>query len=300
MALGSDAIELVIRLKDAGYLEGRVSVIEVGAQQLANSFLEARTLIERVGEMFGARQPCVLPEAKPTFIVHGQMEHLDTAAPFARDFWMWLGFEYISIDIDGSPGSIPLDLNYDPAPETALGKYQLVTNFGTTEHVANQLNAFKVIHDLTRLGGIMIHHLPTQGMFNHGLINYNPKFFWMLARSNGYKFIDINVFGSTSYYELPQNIVEAISPFRPDIGGRSSAYRAADMMLLAVMQKVFDTPYVAPIDVNTGTRTDNKVLEERYWSVLRPNAFEDLEHSVPRKDDRRGRSKWRPWTLRHR
>jgi hypothetical protein len=43
--------------------------------------------------------------------------------------------------IDGRPGSIPLDLNYDPAPNESLGKYQLVTNFGTIEHVANQLNA---------------------------------------------------------------------------------------------------------------------------------------------------------------
>jgi hypothetical protein len=285
MALGSDAIEIVIRLKDEGYLNGPRSVIEVGAQQLANSFLEARPRIEKLGEMFGALQPFVLPAPKPTYIVHGELEHLDATAPSARDFWAWLGFEYASIDIDSSPGSIPLDLNYDPVPETAFGKYTLVTNFGTTEHVANQLNAFKIIHDLTTLGGIMIHHLPTQGMLNHGLVNYNPKFFWMLARSNGYKFIDMNVLGSTSYYELPQNIVDIISPFHPDIPIRRSAYRSADMMLVTVMQKVFDTPYVAPIDVHTGARTDNKALEQRYWSVFKPNAFEDLEHSLPGNDE---------------
>ena len=27
-------------------------------------------------------------------------------APSARAFWLWLGFVYASIDIDGSPGSI--------------------------------------------------------------------------------------------------------------------------------------------------------------------------------------------------
>jgi hypothetical protein len=299
MGLGSDAIELVMRLKDEGYLNGPYSVTEIGAQQLANSFLEARAGIEKLGEMFGVREPCRLPEAKPTYIVHGQTEHLDAAAPLARDLWTWLGFEYASIDIDGSPGSIPLDLNYDQVPEIALGKYQLVTNFGTTEHVANQLNAFKVIHDLTALGGIMIHHLPIQGMFNHGLVNYNPKFFWMLARSNGYKFIYMDIFGSTSCYELPQNIVDTISPFRPDISIRRSAYRVADTMLVTVMQKVFDTPYVAPIDVNTGTRTDNKMLEERYWSVFKPDAFDDLARSVPGEIDRRGGRRWRLWTSRH-
>jgi hypothetical protein len=300
VGLGSDAIELVIRLKDEGYLNGELSVVEIGAQQLANSFLEAGPRIEKLSEMFGTQQRFLLPEATPTYIVHGEMEHLAEDAPPARDFWAWLGFEYAAIDIDGSPGSIPLDLNYDPVPDDALGKYRLVTNFGTTEHVANQLNAFKVIHDLTAVGGIMIHHLPIQGMFNHGLINYNPKFFWMLARSNGYKLIDMDVFGPTTYYELPQNIVDAISPFRPDISERYGSYRASDTMLLAVLRKVYDTPYVAPIDIETGSRTNNKALEERYWSVFKPNAFDDLEHSVPRRADRHDRGIRWPWTSHHR
>src|SRR5581483_6180040 len=126
----------------------------------------------------------------------------------ARDLWVWLGLEYATVDLDGnrnsirfdrrdlwlwlgfdcaamgSAGSIALDLNYDKAPPYAVGKYDLVTNFGTTEYIANQLNAFEVIHDLTRPGGVMIHRVPTQGMLTHGLINYNLKFFWILARSN--------------------------------------------------------------------------------------------------------------------
>jgi hypothetical protein len=50
--------------------------------------------------------------------------------------------------IDGSLGSIPLDLNFDSIQTRHKGKYSLVTNFGTTEHVANQLNAFKIIRRL--------------------------------------------------------------------------------------------------------------------------------------------------------
>jgi hypothetical protein len=282
MGIGSDALEILIQLKDRGYLANHISVVEIGAQQLANSFLEASDLVSEVGRRFGVHQPYLLPGAKRTHIVHGQLEHLDANAPFARDFWTWLGFEYASIDIDGSPGSIPLDLNYDSVPKPALGKYHLVTNFGTTEHVANQLNAFEVIHNLTALGGIMVHHLPMQGMFNHGLVNYNPKFFWMLARSNGYKLIDLDVSGSDFYYELPDNIVDSVSTFRPDIRARRTSYRAADTMLLAVLQKTFDTPYVAPLDVPTGTHTDNKKLEERYWSVLKPDAWNNLEKTMPR------------------
>jgi hypothetical protein len=67
---------------------------------------------------------------------------------------------------------------------------------------------------------------------------------------------------------------------------RWQAYRVAHMGIVAVMQKVFDTPYVAPLDVNTGTRTENKVVEDRYWSVFKPNAFDDLARFAPEKDGR--------------
>jgi len=293
MGIGSDTIEVLIRLREEGYLADRVSVVEIGAQQLANTFLEARDRISHVGSLFGIVRPCPLPRAIPTHIVHGELEHLGESAPLARDFWTWLGFDYASVDIDGSPGSIPLDLNYDSAPDPTLGKYQLVTNFGTTEHVANQLNAFKIIHDLAALNGVMIHHLPMQGMLNHGLVNYNPKFFWMLARSNGYRLVYMNINAGASYYALPENISGSVAPFEPDIEQRRHAYRAADMLIVVVLQKVFDTAYVPPIDVPTGTRTYNKALQERYWSVFQPHAF-----AVPRM--KRTLGSWlRSWKHRH-
>jgi hypothetical protein len=287
MALGNFDIELLVRLKEEGYLEGPLSVIEIGAQQLARTFLEARDRLDHVGLVFGAVPRCPLPTASRTHNVDGEQEDLADDAPAAREFWTWLGFDYASIDIDGSPGSIPLDLNYDSAPSHMVSRYLLVTNFGTTEHVANQLNAFKIIHDLTACGGVMTHHLPMQGMLNHGLVNYNPKFFWMLARSNGYRVVYMNVNAATSYYALPENITGAVAPFEPDIKIRRHAYRVADMGIVTVLQKVFDTPYVAPLDVNTGIRTENKVLEERYWSVFKPNAFHDLVPSTPGENGRR-------------
>jgi hypothetical protein len=101
----------------------------------------------------------------------------------------------------------------------------------------------------------------------------------------------MNVNAGTSYYPLPENIAASVSPFEPDIEMRRHAYRAADMLIVAVLQKVFDTPYVAPIDVPTGTRTENKALEDRYWSVFKPNAFDDLARLVPGHHGRRGEEK---------
>jgi hypothetical protein len=279
MALSSDTIEILTRLKAGGYLEGPRSVAEIGAQQLANSFLQRERLLA-LAQVFEISAPCPLPEPIPTEKAHGELEHLRPEAPAARDFWVWLGFSYAAVDVVGGPDSLWLDLNYDPAPTAARGKFQLVTNFGTTEHVANQLNAFKVIHDLTMPGGVMLHHLPMQGMLNHGLINYNPKFFWMLARSNGYRTLYMNVAGDTTYYVLPENASSFISDFEPSILERRDSYRMADMDIVAVLQKQFDTPYVAPLDVPTGTATRNPVLQQRYWSVFTPNAFDHLPPGV--------------------
>jgi methyltransferase family protein len=195
MGVKVDDLRLLMWLKAQGHIPEKSSVIDLGVQQLTDCFLAAGAELETMQRLFHLDMLCPLPQPLLP-VVDGEPKNLDPAAPLARDFWAWLGVDYAAIDIDGSPGSIPIDLNYDDVPADAKGKYQLVTNFGTTEHVANQLNAFKLIHDLAAKGCIMVHTLPSHGQFNHGLVNYNPKFFWMLARSNGYRLLHMSFFGN--------------------------------------------------------------------------------------------------------
>src|SRR5260370_29801176 len=124
MGLGYSDLELLIRLREEGYVPIAGSVIEIGAQQLANSFLEAGEALDRARDLFHVAQPCPLPQPGSRCTSDGGAELLPEGAPLASEFWAWLGFSYASIDIDGSPGSIPLDLNCDSAPGHALGKYQ--------------------------------------------------------------------------------------------------------------------------------------------------------------------------------
>jgi hypothetical protein len=277
VGIGSDIVDLIVKLRLDGYIGRRPSVMEIGAQQLSNDFLRLADDVVRLGHLFGVVEPLRLPPSPPSrHIVHGTLEHLNPAAPPARDFWLWLGFSYAAIDIDGSPGSIPLDLNFDCVPPGEFSKYDLVTNFGTTEHVVNQLNAFKIIHDLTAPGGLMIHSLPAGGFLNHGLMNYTPKFFWMLARGNGYRFLRAEFSRSSATYDFPDNIVAFLNTLDPQSAERARPYKVADEAILVVMQKAFDIPFMAPIDVGTGTTTDFEPLRNRYWTVFQPNAFEKL------------------------
>jgi Methyltransferase domain len=273
MGVGWKDFDLIVRFKNEGYVRSNVAVVEIGAQQLSNDILRNRQKVRELGQAFGITNNIDLPGPTASVLTQGKMEHLDSAAPFARLIWTWLGFEYASIDIDGSPESIPLDLNFDDVPRKLKGHFQLVTNLGTTEHVANQLQAFKIIHDLTAPGGLMIHHLPTQGYMNHGLVNYNMKFFWMLARSNGYKWVYSDFTLSDQPYNLPENIADTVRTHEGSIDQRAKNYKAVDCGLVVALQKVVDIEFVPPIDVPTGAIVTDKKLRNRYWTVFNPDAF---------------------------
>src|SRR5258708_988403 len=266
--MGASILPLLTTLKRRGYIPNGSAVIEIGAQQLDESFVAATRDIEATGRFFGVTSP------PPSFTWTGPRSDTNVlaGAPLARDFWTWLGLNYASIDIDGSPGSIPLDLNYDEVPAELVGRYDVVTNFGTTEHVANQLQSFKIIHDLASAGALMLHVLPAGGTPNHGLVSYNPKFFWMLGRSNGYKIAFMTMNQSERDAGLPQDLLEFLALYEPQAESDFAEFRMPVTSVVVALQKVFDTPFVAPIDVPTGTMPEHASLRERYWSVLKPDA----------------------------
>jgi hypothetical protein len=275
--MGASTLPLLMALKRRGYIANGSAVIEIGAQQLDESFVGATEDIAATGRFFGVTDP------PPAFAWNGPRSdtNLLAGAPLAREFWTWLGLNYASIDIDGSPGSIPLDLNYDEVPTELVGRYDIVTNFGTTEHVANQLQSFKIIHDLAAAGAIMLHVLPAGGTPNHGLVSYNPKFFWMLGRSNGYKIAFMTMGQSERDAALPDDLVEFLALYEPQAKSEFAAYTMPVTSVVVALQKVFDTPFVAPLDVPTGTTTEHASLRERYWSVLKPDlSFQARERDL--------------------
>jgi hypothetical protein len=277
VGMGASTLPLLMALKRRGYIPNGSAVIEIGAQQLDETFLSAKTDIAAIGRFFGITSP------PPSFAWTGPRSDTNVlaGAPLAREFWTWLGLNYASIDIDGSPGSIPLDLNYDEVPTEFIGKYDVVTNFGTTEHVANQLQSFKIVHDLATPGALMLHVLPTSGDLNHGLVSYNPKFFWMLGRSNGYKIAFMTMGQSERNSGLPQNLLEFLALYEPQAEKDFAAFRMPVTSIVVALQKVFDTPFVAPLDVPTGATTDHASLRDRYWSVFQPNlSFQARERDL--------------------
>jgi hypothetical protein len=261
MAIGDGDLDLLIWLRQGGHLPHPGPMIEIGAQQ--SHFYDDNRL-RRIADAFDVDHGVITSVERPENT--GGPPTLSPDAPLSRPFWEWLGFRYASIDYNGTPGAVPLDLNYESIPRRMRGRYDLVTNYGTTEHVANQLNAFKVIHELTAPGGLMLHNLPAQGFCGHGLVNYNLKFFWMLARSNEYQWVYVDYLATDLGYGLPRDIIDSITPLASR--QRALGTNVFDAAIFVVLRKRRDAPYVAPLDVDPDAKPPNRALAERYWTVF--------------------------------
>lgn len=101
--------------------------------------------------------------------------------------------EHVSIDMNGHSGALRLDLSKDLLqlhPEWNR-HFDLVTNYGTAEHVEGGIyECFKNIHNFCRIGGIMINDGPPATCCpEHSPYHYYVHFFPELAKQCGYKIL---------------------------------------------------------------------------------------------------------------
>lgn len=142
---------------------------------------------------------------------------------------------YRCIDLTKGSAVITADLNLWRVPWRWRRTFDLILNLGTSEHVTDQVNLFRAVHDLTKTGGTMLHSVPFTGYFGHGLYNYHPQFFILLAHANG--------------YELQLALSQPHLPYTlPTIAGISGSERWAGIrhesgMITARMRKVNDRPF---------------------------------------------------------
>jgi hypothetical protein len=172
MGLTVSNLEHYVAWAKQGWLPKGGRILDIGAQQINAS--DDPESLDRYVLFFGGTP--LTSEERTRISNNGYVGELHTKA----------GFKYASFDVTTDPHVINVDLNFGTVPFFHRAKYDLVTNHGTTEHVPNQLNAMKIIHDATATGGLMHHIIPMVGDCAHGFINYNPKFFWALAEANDY------------------------------------------------------------------------------------------------------------------
>jgi SAM-dependent methyltransferase len=114
--------------------------------------------------------------------------------------------DYVAFDVVNARKARLFDLNNHRLAQAKRETFDVVLNFGTTEHVLNQFNAFRVMHDAVKPGGLMFHQVPTTGYVNHGYYLYHVPLFEELADANAYDIVDLWFYGPQGCGNLCPNM----------------------------------------------------------------------------------------------
>ncbi len=224
MGLGPPVLELYRQLKLGGALDDVNNVMELGSQDF---WCPKPNLVRGLYAAFGKGEPA--SELLGTSV---------TSQKPAKLLYEGLGIKYHCIDVDGRTGTLVLDMNFDATPREHKNAYDLVTNHGTSEHIMNQLNVFKMMHELAKPGGIFIHAVPFTVHLEHGFFNYQPNFFEALARYNSYETLGIWV--------GPDWQIASFIPWDPVLLDYLTLSSKTTHLLVVAQRKMHDKEFCVP------------------------------------------------------
>ncbi|MDA8716661.1 hypothetical protein N9M78_01750 [Alphaproteobacteria bacterium] len=241
---------------DSGYLKKGFSFLDIGSSNLYSApEADLLTLLESLGQ-----SPTSYSQQVKKW-ENGAAYGATTGGKnetFVGDVLNHCEIDYLSLDIaDGYKTKI-FDLNNQDLDRSLKNKFNLVANYGTTEHLLNQMNAFKVIHDATSLGGVMIHQLPAEGFVDHCYVRYTARFFFDLVSTNDYELLSLDFglspAGGKNIYDSSRdflNYFPALGTTLTNAPEDLKSFCVPDIALKVCIRKVEDRPFRASIETST-------------------------------------------------
>jgi hypothetical protein len=183
----------------------------------------------------------------------------------AKSVFEAAGYTYFRCDVDERPDTIFVDLARLCFPKQLRASMDLVANVGTTEHLANPVGGFALIHYLTKVGGIMFHDVPLFGYGNHGLTNPTPKFWHALRWMNTYELVSARVsrtdearFDGGNFFHDYLSYIRGLDEVRDN-----------SMTIRVVLRKTCDRVFIPPYDAVLSAR-DGSAEAKIVWGSLYP------------------------------
>jgi hypothetical protein len=179
------------------------------------------------------------------------------------------GFEYVAYDIFEGYRTTIFDLNTGAVPAAERGSFDLVLNCGTSEHVLNQYNVFKVMHDAARVGGVMYHAIPMTGYLAHGYFTYTPMLFCDLALANQYEILKMNFVGPQGSNTVSEHLVDRYpNMVRFDssdpIAPRWHDVCVPDSLVSVTLRRTSPAPFRASLEATTAAAPVAKDILDAY------------------------------------
>jgi SAM-dependent methyltransferase len=118
-------------------------------------------------------------------------------------FFYKIGFESVeSCDYSNfQEADYIFDLNL-PAPLDLHNKFDVIADFGTTEHIFNLPQVLKNLHDMLKVGGRVIHMLPSSNWVDHGFYMFSPTLFHDYYRVNKWNIETARIIELTRRHEI--------------------------------------------------------------------------------------------------
>lgn len=102
-----------------------------------------------------------------------------------KPFFESCGFRHVSIDLNGT-GDLQLNLTQPIDVKAIGGPFDVVTNYGTTEHVEEQEPCWRNVHALVKVGGYLISATPLDWP-KHGRWYPSEQWYREFCELNGYE-----------------------------------------------------------------------------------------------------------------
>lgn len=254
MGASAKILSRFVSLHQRGHLKNGASIIELGAQELYCTGNEK--YVRDVIRYFSDNNPSI---KKADEYSDSEISEIANKGMFGK-MVKACGLKYQALDIFEADDTILFDLNVQSPGEQMLEKFDMVTNFGTTEHVINQYLSMKTIHELVKPGGLIFHELPMSGYHYHGYFSYNPLLFHHLADANEYTIIMQNYSkgGATSTPE-----------FMTVNGYPENEY--IDYGIEFIFQKNTSAPFKMPLETSTSLS-----LSKTLWQDDNPYYAHDV------------------------
>jgi len=139
----------------------------------------------------------------------------------AKYFFVHMGINHTSVDLNGYDGSLRLDCREDIT--SYLGKADVITNIGFSEHVGegdveskvirNQYTMFKNMHDLGKAGTLYYNDFVSEYPL-HGVVNYGLDFIYALPKKSNYVMLFEPFKNPKQVYDDGHELVTYVAAYR--------------------------------------------------------------------------------------
>ena len=246
------SIDRLLYLQKKGFLsEERRRILDIGPQNVYHMTEEQiRSFLSKQGSSISGD----LLEAEIKRLVYFSTPRPGERTTFLSEVTDLTSIEYNSFDVCPGLKTEIVDLNFDSLRDCYREYYDLVFNFGTTEHVFNQWNSFGVIHDALKVDGVIYCELPATGYLDHGYYCYTPVFFRDLANANDYLVVDL-FFTPAGVNKLDEMKIDVrtieryLSPHSADLEPSDAAITCYNIH--AVLKKTRSAPFRCGLEIAT-------------------------------------------------